>query len=101
MAKRSQLYTDDLRLEPDGEPKQDSDKMVEDVTVSDETSYVTVRSLIVAKIIVNGAVTGEQYVFDHVASEVKVAELDANELLAKKRAGCCGGSAYSLFELVD
>lgn len=70
-----------------------------DETVSEEV-YVKIRSLIEARLLVAGSVTGEQYVFECAGSEVKVNIKDVNALISRRYGGCCGGTPYAIFELV-
>lgn len=63
-----------------------------------------VRSMVAARVIYNGKVTGNQYEWPNAGAIVPVDERDVPELLAKRLGGrnCCGGSpdGNKIFELV-
>jgi len=63
----------------------------------------SVRSMVAAKIIYNGAVTGNQYEWSQAGAITSVDERDVPELLAKRLGSrtCCGSSdGNRIFELV-
>lgn len=60
---------------------------------------VLVRSLYPA-ILKVAVQSGKIYLFNGSGAEVKVKSEDVEELLAKRRGGCCGGSESPMFELV-
>lgn len=67
------------------------------VTVSE----VTLRSFYGGILKVAGSVTGKQYQWDRSGAEVKVDTRDSKALLERRYGGCCGGTSYALFELVN
>jgi len=88
----------------------DEEKDEEDVVaVKDEPSYnksvVTkkLQSMINARIKLPGPVTGKAYVWQAAGMVVEVDTKDADGLLAKTlgEKGCCGGTPYKLFQLVE
>jgi len=97
MAKRSNVSSDGgTRLK---KPKKPEAKKLKNLTVSKKPERVWVRNLYPATVKVAGR-SGERYVFDGSGVEVKVNALDVQELLAKRRGGCCGAVPSPMFELV-
>src|SRR3990167_673601 len=66
-----------------------------------KSDTVSIVSLIDARILITGTVTGNQYVFDGAGTVVAVDTRDKDEILNKKRGrACCGGqSGKNLFQL--
>lgn len=66
-----------------------------------DTTTVSIVSLVDAIVKVTGAVTGNVYIWPHAGAEVEVDILDKDEILNKKRGrSCCGGiSGTPLFQL--
>jgi hypothetical protein len=66
------------------------------------TSTVLICSLMDAKVLVTGTVTGTKYEFAKAGTVVAVNKLDADEILNKKSGNaCCGGqSGKAVFQLV-
>jgi len=96
MAKRSDVSSDSgTRLK---QPKKPETSKLKKLTVSKKPERVWVRNLFPATVKVAGR-SGERYVFDGSGVEVKVNALDVNELLAKRRGGCCGATKSPMFEL--
>lgn len=77
-------------------------KKVDYTKKSDTVSLVRIVSLIDARVLITGTVTGTQYEFAKAGTVVAVDSRDANEILNKKKGrACCGGeSGKSLFQLV-
>lgn len=77
----------------------------EEVTLveSKPTSYnkIGLVNKISAKVKLQGAVTGEFYIWEKAGAVVEVDERDAPDLLAKKlgEKHCCGGGPTMLFEI--
>lgn len=61
-------------------------------------SEIMIVSLISGDVMIKG-VSGRDYHFPHVGSEVKVLATDAEVLLKKKRQICCGGGWRPFFKL--
>jgi hypothetical protein len=68
-------------------------------TNSDTVSTVSITSLMDARVLITGTVTGKQYVFSKAGTVVEVDKLDADEILNKKRGRVCCGKAGNLFQL--
>lgn len=70
-----------------------------------DTAYpvvVRLRLLLPARYIVNGSVTGKEYVFNGSGDIQEVDFWDAPALLEKRqKTSCCGGSPPAAFELVE
>jgi hypothetical protein len=68
----------------------------------DTVSTVQICSLMDAKVLVTGTVTGTKYEFAKAGTVVAVNKLDADEILNKKSGNaCCGGqSGKAVFQLV-
>ena len=66
------------------------------------TDTASIQSLIDARVLVTGAVTGNQYEFAKAGTVLAIDKRDADDLLNKKRGrACCGGtSGRNLFQLV-
>ena len=80
-----------------------SDEVVEpkDAVKTNKPKNVTVLVRNLHPAIVKVAVqSGKEYLFNGSGAEVKVKSEDVEELLAKRRGGCCGGSESPMFELV-
>jgi len=67
------------------------------------TETINLVSLIDARILVTGTVTGKQYEFARAGTPVAVDIRDKDELLNKKRGrACCGGNSNSaIFQIAD
>ena len=78
-----------------------NDKKVEKLTVSKKPKRVWMRNMYpVARIGIVGRSSGEKYIFEGRGAEVKVREEDVEQLLAKRRGGCCGTAPGRMFVLV-
>ncbi len=98
MAKRSDLSRD-------GRTRLDkvvsNDKKIEKLTVSEEPKRVWMRNMYpAASVGIVGLSSGEKYIFEGRGAEVKVREEDVEQLLAKRRGGCCGTAPGRMFVLV-
>jgi hypothetical protein len=97
MSKRDKPYIDNERFS----------KQIEKVEApkKEKESTLPVQSLIDAKIIATGYVTGNSYVFNGAGSVVDVDERDVENLLSKRQGGrqCCGGTDYgnAMFTLAE
>jgi hypothetical protein len=67
--------------------------------IVDTVSTVSITSLMDARVLITGTVTGKQYVFSKAGTVVEVDKLDADEILNKKRGRVCCGKAGNLFQL--
>ena len=74
-------------------------KKEEELTVSKEPDRVWVRNNYPANVKMAGQ-SGEVYVFPGIGTEVKVRVEDVEQLLARRRGGCCGAVPSFMFELV-
>jgi len=84
-------------IEPQAEqPKVEKEK---ELTVSKEPDRVWVRNNYPANVKMAGH-SGEVYVFPGIGTEVKVRVEDVEQLLARRRGGCCGAVPSFMFELV-
>ena len=98
MAKRSNLSRyGGTRLDK----AKSNDKKVKKLTVSKKPKRVWVRNMYPARRIgIKGRSSGEKYIFEGRGAEVKVREEDVEQLLAKRRGGCCGTASGRMFVLV-
>lgn len=65
----------------------------------DTAPTVSITSLMDARVLITGTVTGKLYVFSKAGTVVEVDKLDADEILNKKRGRVCCGKAGDLFQL--
>lgn len=78
-----------------------NDKLVEEREIDTVSGDVDIVSLLDARIIVTGTVTGRRYEFARAGAVVSVDVKDKDELLNKKKGrACCGGDSYgNVFQL--
>ena len=96
---KSEEYTKDIP-----EVQVDSESNVPYTNIKASTETVIIRSLIEARLIYTGQVTGKQYTWNTAGSIVPVDTLDSETLLAKRVGGrnlCCGNSkdGNKMFEI--
>ena len=106
MAKRSDISRDNRIgidelevIEEKIEQPEAEDVKEENLTVSKEPDRVWVRNNYPANVKMAGQ-SGEVYVFPGIGTEVKVRAEDVEQLLARRRGGCCGAVPSFMFELV-
>ena len=104
MAKRSDVSRNGGSRIDDSEfiePKVEQPKVEkeEELTVLEEPDRVWVRNNYPSNVKMAGQ-SGEVYVFPGIGTEVKVRVEDVEQLLARRRGGCCGAVPSFMFELV-
>jgi len=107
MEKRSDISRDDRVgvdelevIEEKIEKPKVKEEKEEKLTVSEEPDRVWVRLNYPSNVKMAGQ-SGERYVFPGIGSEVKVRVEDVEQLLARRRGGCCGAVPSFMFELVN
>ena len=102
MAKRSDVSRNGGNRIDDSEfieSKQSEVEKEEELTVLEEPDRVWVRNNYPSNVKMAGQ-SGEVYVFPGIGTEVKVRAEDVEQILARRRGGCCGAVPSFMFELV-
>jgi hypothetical protein len=104
MAKRSDISSNggsrvDDRVFIESKVKKPKVEKEKELAVSKEPDRVGVRNNYPANVKMAGQ-SGEVYVFPGIGTEVKVRAEDVEQLLARRRGGCCGAVPSFMFELV-